>query len=80
MFSFVWPAPANHSSQNWEQCLKQHLLIWGQEIQGQSRQTVNFDFDLMGTYYKIVLGIISYKWALVMDISLSEAKMLKYQS
>ena len=49
-------------------------------VQGQSRQTVNFDFDLMGTYYKIVLGFIGYKWALVMDISLSEAKMLKYQS
>ena len=49
-------------------------------LQGQSRQTVNFDFDLMGTYYKIVLGFIGYKWALVMDISLSEAKMLKYQS
>ena len=49
-------------------------------LQGQSRQTVNFDFDLMGTSYKIVLGFIGYKWALVMDISLSEAKMLKYQS
>ena len=49
-------------------------------LQGQSRQTVYFDFDLMGTYYKIVLGFIGYKWALVMDISLSEAKMLKYQS
>ena len=49
-------------------------------LQGQSRQTVNFDFDLMGTYYKIVLGFIGYKWALVMDISLSEAKMLKYKS
>ena len=30
-------------------------------IQGQSRQTVFFDFDLMGTYYKIVLGFIGYK-------------------
>ena len=49
-------------------------------IQGQSRQTVNFDFDLMGTSHKIVLGFIGYKWALVMDISLSEAKMLKYKS
>ena len=49
-------------------------------LQGQSRQTVNFDFDLMGTYLNVVLGFIGYKWALVMDISLSEAKMLKYQS
>ena len=49
-------------------------------LQGQSRQPVNFDFDLMGTYYKIVLGFNGYKWALVMDISLSEAKMLKHQS
>ena len=49
-------------------------------LQGQSRQTVNFDFDLIGTFYRIVLGFIGYKRALVMDISLSEAKMLKYQS
>ena len=49
-------------------------------IQGQSRQTVNFDLDLMSTYQKIILGFIGYKLALVMDISLSEAKMLKYQS
>ena len=34
----------------------------------------------MGTYWIVVLGFIGYKWALVMDISLSEAKMLKYQS
>ena len=49
-------------------------------LQGQSRQTVNFDFDLMGTYLNVVLGFIGYKWALVMDISLTEAEMLKYQS
>ena len=54
--------------------------LGNQLLQGQSRQTVNFDFDLMGTYYKIVLGFIGYKWALVMDISLTEAEMLKYQS
>ena len=35
--------------------------LYGNSIQGQSRQTVNFDFDLMGTYYKIVLGFIGYK-------------------
>ena len=49
-------------------------------IQGQSRQTVNFDFDIMGAYWNFVLGFIGYKWALEMDISLSEARMLKYQS